>query len=399
MAQTTIAEWEAKAACEFPELAVADSPFNRLFLEKAALLREKSPQTLADPSWPYRLAVRIAGHPELLRSGSESTPNAGDGVLGGVLEERSRELSEMCQKVVLSKLESGELEGSREDWIIGGEIPRSHRVQALQLAGQTLPAAVDVLAKFLQTALATPGRNSEASSRWLEAFLWTDSAHTPLHDKVATRMAVAPERLDLRILQEFEGVKILMDWIACVPNGFNKGISATVQTRANLLAEIIRNEFHFGKLLIDREFCFQQSLLLAFHNRGIGYIAIEEATPEQWPDSFLLNTRAPMLTFQAEHKDWAVYLLRLGKMSTNFLEDRFPTPLPANNELLQPGGFEGFLLWKISRMSSAREGVVWLDVVSKVLTAQANPVARDTRRIFAALIHHLAPNVEKEATR
>lgn len=60
LAQRTPQEWQRKAVSIFPELGVAGSEFNALFLRHHAELQRTSPQYLQEPSWPVLLARRCA---------------------------------------------------------------------------------------------------------------------------------------------------------------------------------------------------------------------------------------------------------------------------------------------------------------------------------------------------
>jgi len=56
----TPTEWQQKAMTLFPELKVAGSEFNALFLRHFNELKQTSPQFLEEPSWPVLLARRCA---------------------------------------------------------------------------------------------------------------------------------------------------------------------------------------------------------------------------------------------------------------------------------------------------------------------------------------------------
>lgn len=60
LAMRTELEWQKKAMALFPELGVADSDFNRLFLRHVRELEKTSPQFMQEPSWPVLLARRVA---------------------------------------------------------------------------------------------------------------------------------------------------------------------------------------------------------------------------------------------------------------------------------------------------------------------------------------------------
>ena len=60
LAQRTPQEWQHKAVTLFPELGVAGSDFNNLFLKRYHELQTRSPQFTREPSWPVLLARRCA---------------------------------------------------------------------------------------------------------------------------------------------------------------------------------------------------------------------------------------------------------------------------------------------------------------------------------------------------
>ncbi len=59
-AQQTTAQWQARAIAEYPELAVADSPFNHRFLELLQERKAADATFLQDPAWPWTLAQEVA---------------------------------------------------------------------------------------------------------------------------------------------------------------------------------------------------------------------------------------------------------------------------------------------------------------------------------------------------
>ncbi len=60
LARRTPQEWQRKAVNLYPELGVAGSEFNRLFLQRYQELKGTSPQFEDEPSWPVLLAKRCA---------------------------------------------------------------------------------------------------------------------------------------------------------------------------------------------------------------------------------------------------------------------------------------------------------------------------------------------------
>ena len=69
LGKRTPREWQRKAVSLFPELGVAGSEFNMLFLKHHRELQRSSPQYMEEPSWPVLLAKRCADE---LRTGSAS---------------------------------------------------------------------------------------------------------------------------------------------------------------------------------------------------------------------------------------------------------------------------------------------------------------------------------------
>jgi hypothetical protein len=60
VAQRTPVEWQRKAVSLYPELGVAGSKFNTLFLQHYRELQTTSPKFTEEPSWPVLLAARCA---------------------------------------------------------------------------------------------------------------------------------------------------------------------------------------------------------------------------------------------------------------------------------------------------------------------------------------------------
>jgi hypothetical protein len=60
LARRSPQEWQRKAVSLFPELGVAGSEFNTLFLRHYQELQQTSPQFTQEPSWPVLLARRCA---------------------------------------------------------------------------------------------------------------------------------------------------------------------------------------------------------------------------------------------------------------------------------------------------------------------------------------------------
>lgn len=59
-AQNTPAEWQAKAAQKYPELAARDSEFNKRFVATYTERRSSKPALFANPQWPMILADEVA---------------------------------------------------------------------------------------------------------------------------------------------------------------------------------------------------------------------------------------------------------------------------------------------------------------------------------------------------
>lgn len=80
----TLQEWQRKAVSLYPELGVAGSEFNKLFLEHFRTLQETSPAFMEEPSWPVLLAKRCDD--ELRKRAVAKTPAvAADGAKQGTV--------------------------------------------------------------------------------------------------------------------------------------------------------------------------------------------------------------------------------------------------------------------------------------------------------------------------
>ena len=60
LSQRTVLDWQKKAICLYPELGVAGSEFNALFLQHYRELRVSTPAFAQEPFWPVLLAKRCA---------------------------------------------------------------------------------------------------------------------------------------------------------------------------------------------------------------------------------------------------------------------------------------------------------------------------------------------------
>gem|GEM_PF-671886 len=60
-AQSTVAEWQAKAVKEYPALAEPDSAFNQEFRQLYQEKKTAEPAFFNDPRWPWELATLVAG--------------------------------------------------------------------------------------------------------------------------------------------------------------------------------------------------------------------------------------------------------------------------------------------------------------------------------------------------
>jgi hypothetical protein len=140
---------------------------------------------------------------------------------------------------------------------------------------------------------------------------------------------------------------------------------------------------------------------------GAGYASVAEARPKDWPDSFVLSTKAPISAFKPAKREWVLYLKLLLEMKQEMQAGKFwegvwkngPNGAPADTALQppQPGCFENFLIWKTMRMNSVNEAVVWLDTVRKLIAQHPSVAVRESVRVFPSLIYLLAEEARQEA--
>lgn len=250
LAQSSFQEWEARAVSEFPELGVQDSPFNRLFLEKAALLKEKSPQSMGDPSWPYRLAVRIAEHPELLRPSRGGTGPSGQAKAGG---EVGVLMAELCVKTIRRRLSAVDSKEKLEDWIVGDKVVKARRVQALLEADAATPELRPTLAVWVRKMLQSRGYNSEEDRLWVQAFLSAEKLQEP----VAALVGLSVFDFQFQLLGETESMEFVEAWLAGKPTPFIGGSKGLSAGRIQVLEMVVRNSFQVGSLAVPGSFCLE----------------------------------------------------------------------------------------------------------------------------------------------
>ncbi len=387
-AQGLIQEWEAKAVLEFPELGVQDSPFNRLFLEKAALLKEKSPQSLGDPSWPYRLAVRIAEHPELFR------PVAGVGGAMGQTEsggEFGSGVMELCVKAIKQKVSA---ENSREklaDWLAGDRVIHGRRVLALLEADASTPELRPALAAWVRKMLQSPGHNSEEDRLWLQAFLSAEKLQEP----VAALLGQEVVEFQFRLLGETESMEFAEGWLSGKPSLFVAGSKGLTAGRVRVLEKVVRNRFQLGGLAIPEFFCLQTFYAYEAVNPGEGFLLLDQFPLVQWPEKMLTGSKLPLVRFNAQKKEWVNYLSKVLELSLWMSEGRAVSMDAWSKDEVRPGALDQYVLWKSRRMDSVEDTLVWLESVAVQFGKHPSALVRDLRRVFPALAYVVKCEAQK----
>jgi hypothetical protein len=386
--QGTIQDWQARAVTEFPELGVQDSPFNRLFLEKAALLKEKSPQSLSDPSWPYRLAVRIAEHPELFKEASAGGASSAKGESGG---ETVEDVAELCVKVIKQRISAEQSKEKLEEWVAGDKVVKVRRVQALLGADAAAPELRPALAGWVKKMLKSPGHNSEEDRLWLQAFLSVEKLQEP----VAALVGLDLEEFQFRVLGETESMEFAEAWLSGKPGPFNgapRGLSAG---RVRVLEMVVRNRFQLGGMAVPENFCLETFYAYESVNPGQGFLLLDQFPLAQWPESLLTGSRPPVVRFNTQKKEWVNYLGRLTEMYSGAGAAPAALAEARSSQDVHPGALEQYVLWKSRRMDSVEETIAWMESVSAQFARHPAAVVRDLRRVFPALAYVLRVEAQK----
>lgn len=388
-AQSSLQEWEAKAVMEFPELGIQDSPFNRLFLEKAALLKEKSPQSLGDPSWPYRLASRIAEHPELLRPALGGA--IGQGESGG---EFGPGIAELCVKAIKRRVSVENAKEKLADWISGERVINARRAMALLEADASTPELRPALAAWVRKMQLLPGHNSEEDRLWLQAFLSAEKLQEP----VAALVGQEVVEFQFRLLGETESMEFAEVWLSGKPSPFREGSHGLTAGRVRVLEKVVRNRFQLGGLAIPEFFCLETFYAYESVNPGEGFLLLDQFPVVQWPEKILMGSKLPLVRFNAQKKEWVNYLSRVMEISSWMSAGRAVSMNAWGKDEVRPGALDQYVLWKSRRMDSAEDTLVWLESLAVQFGKHPSAVVRDLRRVFPALAYVVKGEAQKAAT-
>lgn len=400
-AQNTTAEWQARAIAEWPELGRPKSAFHKLFLEKAALLREKSPKTLEDPSWPYRLASRIAEHPELWLSPQKTTPSDPSPpplsspekspvtALKGPAD-LSSPIATCCISAVEKTLASKGSKQKSEDWIAAGKIISSQRTQALLLANTQVPEFKTVFCNYLKSVIATSEPNTAEDEIWLEAALCAHALFAP----AAALLGMEPKDLVFSLFAKVDNLPFVSKWLWGGVKTQKIGSPVPVSLRSAMLGKIKKNNLRIGRLTMSKDsfywLCIESNTLFS----GAGFSLLEDLPFAEWPESFLKSTKAPPSAFNPGEKDWAEYLKKLRQMDEEILAKGFSSSPPQTDTTPHPLRLESYLLWRAHRARTASDGVSWLMEISQKLAAHPSAQVRNTKRILPAIFYLLKQPTE-----
>lgn len=373
-----------------PELGVQDSPFNRLFLEKAALLKEKSPQSMGDPSWPYRLAVRIAEHPELLRPSRGGTGPSGQAKAGG---EVGVLMAELCVKTIRRRLSAVDSKEKLEDWIVGDKVVKAPRVQALLEADAATPELRPTLAVWVRKMLQSRGYNSDEDRLWVQAFLSAEKLQAP----VAALVGLSVFDFQFQLLGETESMEFVEAWLAGKPTPFIGGSQGLNAGRVQVLEMVVRNSFQVGSLAVPGSFCLETFYAYEAVHPGAGLLLLDQFPLTQWPENILTGSRPPQMRFNPQKKEWVNYLSRLSELSLYVDTGKAVSIEAWSKDEVRPGALEQYVLWKSRRLDSSDKSIVWLETVCAQLGKHPSMLVRELKRVCPALAYALKTEMSKTA--
>jgi hypothetical protein len=400
--QDATQQWQGRALAEFPALGVSGSPFNSLFLGEVRRLRETKSQLLQDPSWPYRIAKRVAASPELAlanalidakKSAPEtaSQPAVGDRpakpASGRIEQEaaptdKSAALAEVCVYAVEAELASGVLKEDRGVWIQEGKISPRLRARALRSAKVISEAAyTDVLQHFLERILRASGDLGEEDLNWVKAFLAADEVHAAF----AGLLGLPEIQLVESLLAKADSPGFTLDWLGGGSGGFVPPMKIPAPRRLEILERVFARQFQLGAMRLSKEACQAMCFRINAEVAGGGFLLLETLSVKDFPESCLVNSNAPASKFSPLRREWVAYMKSLVQMLEDLKIGRFApfsTYFPA---CAGTGGFEQFVLWESLRRDSLRESILWVDSLAPELYKHAGVQAREARRVLPAL--------------
>jgi hypothetical protein len=416
--QDDLQTWQGRALAEFPELGVAGSAFNALFLEEARLLRHKKSALLQDPSWPYRLARQVAASPELARqAGSRETgrnpspesASAGGGVLasknvqvrGGssAAADRSVGLANLCLDAVEAQFAGGAVNEDRAAWIQEGKIVPRARLRALRLAVAMNEAVYfDVLGLFLEEVIKAPVDLGNEELHWLKAVLAANETHAAC----AGVLGVSETQMVESLLVRADSPGFTLEWLGGGTGGFVPPMKIPASHRLEMLQRVFASQFKLGAMHLSEEACLEICFRINPEVAGGGFLLLEKVPVKSFPENCLVNLNAPVSKFSPAKKEWVAYMRALVQMHEELKSGKispFSAYFPA---CAGTGGFEQFVLWESLRKDSFGESIRWVDSLAPELYKHTGLQAREARRVLPALNHvlsqlALAENVEAKA--
>lgn len=385
VAQSSIQEWQAKAVSAFPELGVRDSPLNRLFLERVALLKKQSPAAFADPSWPYRLAVSISERPELLHPATGGA--IGHNGAGGVL---AAGIAELCVKTIKQRVASGNYTDKLEDWLEGDKVTKVNLVRALQATDGKDSGLRPALARWVTKIMESKGHHSGEDRLWLQAFL----SEEKLHDSVAASVGLDAANLEFQLLGETESCEFVEGWLAgkTIFTGGSRGLSAH---RLRVLEMVVRNRYRVGGLTVSENCCWDTLYAHELANPGAGFLLMDQVPLSRWPDKILTGSKLPPERFNAQKGEWRKYLSKVVELGSRRNNGGFVAKDESSSKEVHPGVLESYVLWKVQRMESVERSMASLEAMMGQVGKHPSAAVRDLRRAFPALAYFVRAELQK----
>jgi hypothetical protein len=393
----SVQQWQAKALAEFPALGVSGSVFNSLFLEHVKRLREKTPEVFQDPSWPYRLAQRVAVSPEMSRvakkgeakktgneeSGLESSDRtASKGEKVEKKGERSADIARMCLRVVEAEHGPNGLKDEPANWIQDDRIVPSARARALKMAAAVNePAYFDALQEFVEQVMKGSTELTKEELGWLKAFL----AQSDAHSAVAGLLGIPEVDMVLHLFAKADSPGFTQDWLVGGSGGFVPPMQIPAARRMKVLEKVVEGNFQLGTMHLSKEVCRAVCFRLNSDVAGAGFLLLEGTPLREFPESCLVNRNMPASKFSPQKSEWVGYMQKLIQIHEDLKVGKiaaFSTYFPGN---LGAGGFEQYVLWECLRRESVLECNRWIDSLSAELHKHPGAQAKEVRRVLPAL--------------
>ena len=380
---------EEQAIEKYPELGVANSPFNATFLAAVKLMKEKRPSFFSDPQWPLKLSdavavdLKITPKHSLDSSPIQQSPEDAHA---------SEALEHYCAQAVKRAVQKHEVTGSAKDWFETDEHLDSERIaDSLKIAAiQSEEIFDDIVETFLQKVLMSAAPQALPKNRdWIEGVLWTRSSWRCIEKYSDTEQC----HIVSRLLAKCGNSKLVTDWLRpwystdLQKKSLLNNLQSTLfrppgyPLRSDICDLILNGNYHLESLPIDKV-----DFLNSAHSSRIWKI-YQRTSPSEWGliGGWNIMDRLPSESPSYGQPEWSQtveHLETVIKWRKSTLRD-----LPNPNH--QPPGdilgcFETYLVCGFCDFKDTQQGIEWIDSVCKQTSLSPDPAIRGASKLARA---------------